>query len=98
MTKLLKCNQAKEDLIGTDKNFVERLIRDSEGAELLSCSKATWWRRVADKTLPAPIKIGSMTRWKLSEVYSAIESFEQKAVSDDSSVAAERPSKRSGQA
>ena len=52
--------------------IVERLIRDTEGAAILSCSKATWWRRVADGTMPQPVRIGSMTRWKLSEVMASI--------------------------
>lgn len=30
----------------------EPLIKDAEGAKMLGCSKATWWRRVADGTLP----------------------------------------------
>jgi len=59
---------------------VNPLIRDAEGAVLLGCSKATWWRRVADGTLPPPIKIGGMSRWKLSDVLSTIErASEQRA-------------------
>lgn len=52
---------------------VVRLLRDSDCAVIIGCSKATWWRRVADGTMPQPVRIGSMTRWKLSEVLSAIE-------------------------
>lgn len=48
------------------------LIRDVEGAALLGCSKATFWRRVADKTFPPPIKIGGMSRWRLSEIEAVI--------------------------
>jgi predicted DNA-binding transcriptional regulator AlpA len=48
------------------------LIRDTQGAALLACSKATFWRRVADGTLPPPIKIGGMSRWRLSEIEAAI--------------------------
>ncbi|TCP41351.1 helix-turn-helix transcriptional regulator [Rhodovulum marinum] len=51
----------------------ECLIRDAEGAALLGCSKATWWRRVADGTLPPAIKIGGMSRWKLSDVLEVID-------------------------
>ncbi len=68
--------QAEIDSFATRNSvagIVERLIRDTEGAALLSCSKATWWRRVADGTMPQPVRIGSMTRWKLSEVLAAIE-------------------------
>ena len=50
----------------------DRLIRDAEGAAFLSCSKATWWRRVADGTLPPPIKIGGMSRWRLFDIKDAI--------------------------
>lgn len=50
-----------------------RLIRDAEVAALLGCSKATFWRRIADGTLPPPIKIGGMSRWWLSEIIERIE-------------------------
>lgn len=50
-----------------------QLITDKQGALLLSCSTATWWRRVADGTMPQPLRIGSMTRWRLREVTDAIE-------------------------
>lgn len=49
------------------------LIRDADGAELIGCSKATWWRRVADGTLPEPVKIGGISRWPLSEIVAVIE-------------------------
>ena len=51
----------------------DHLIRDSEAATLLGCSKATFWRRVADGTIPRPVKIGGMSRWPLSEILSVIE-------------------------
>ncbi|MCB1328006.1 MAG: helix-turn-helix domain-containing protein [Maritimibacter sp.] len=56
-----------------DCGVATRLIRDAEGAALLGCSKATWWRRVADGTLPPPLKIGGMSRWKMSDVLRLIE-------------------------
>ena len=49
------------------------LLRDREVASLLCCSKATVWRRVADGTLPAPIKLGGTTRWVKSEVLAVID-------------------------
>lgn len=51
----------------------DRLIRDAEGAALLDCSKATFWRRVADGTIPRPVKIGGMSRWPKSEIEAVIE-------------------------
>jgi predicted DNA-binding transcriptional regulator AlpA len=50
-----------------------RLLKDTEAAAAIGVSKATWWRRVADGTMPQPIRIGSITRWKLSEIAAAIE-------------------------
>jgi predicted DNA-binding transcriptional regulator AlpA len=52
------------------------LIRDADAAALLRCSKATFWRRVADGTIPRPIKIGGMSRWLKSEIVAVIERAE----------------------
>ena len=49
------------------------LIRDTEGAKLIGGSRATWWRRVADGTLPHPVRIGGMSRWPLSEIEAVID-------------------------
>lgn len=49
------------------------LIRDSDAAVLLGCSKATFWRRVSDGTIPRPVKIGGMSRWPQSEIVAVIE-------------------------
>lgn len=48
------------------------LIRDRDAAELLGCSKATFWRRVADGTFPKPVKIGGMSRWQHSDITTVI--------------------------
>lgn len=50
----------------------ERLIRDTDGAEILGCSKATFWRLVGKGDIPQPIKIGGMSRWKVSDVQALI--------------------------
>jgi predicted DNA-binding transcriptional regulator AlpA len=49
------------------------LIRDTRAATLLGCSKATFWRRVADGTIPKPVKIGGTSRWPLGEIIEVIE-------------------------
>ena len=49
------------------------LIRDGDAAIMLGCSKATFWRRVADGTIPRPVKIGGMSRWPHSEIMEVIE-------------------------
>ena len=49
------------------------LLSDNTGAALLGISRATWWRRVNDGTLPRPLKIGGATRWRRDELLAAIE-------------------------
>ncbi len=49
------------------------LIRDGDAAGMLGCSKATFWRRVADGTIPRPVKIGGMSRWPKSEIDAVID-------------------------
>lgn len=52
---------------------VDTLIRDCDAARILGCSKATFWRRVADGTIPKPLKIGGMSRWPQSEIVAVID-------------------------
>ena len=54
------------------------LIRDADAAGILGCSKATFWRRVADGTIPRPVKIGGMSRWPQSEITAVIEQAKQR--------------------
>jgi predicted DNA-binding transcriptional regulator AlpA len=56
-----------------DSEDSDHLIRDTEAAALLSCSKATFWRRVSDGTVPRPLKIGRTTRWLRKDVTAVIE-------------------------
>ena len=55
-------------------NIGRMLVSDVETAALLGCSRATVWRRVADGTLPKPIKIGGLSRFVLSEINATVES------------------------
>ncbi|NND21703.1 MAG: DNA-binding protein [Silicimonas sp.] len=59
----------------------EKLIRDGDAALMLGCSKATFWRRVADGTIPKPVKIGGMSRWPQSEIVGVIESAKARRAS-----------------
>jgi predicted DNA-binding transcriptional regulator AlpA len=52
---------------------VDRLLKDREGAALLNVSVPTFWRRVADGTIPRPIKFGALSRWPQSELLAVIE-------------------------
>ena len=54
-------------------NSIDPLIKDGEAAGMLGCSKSTFWRRVADGTIPRPVKIGGMSRWLQSEIKTVIE-------------------------
>lgn len=49
------------------------LITDKDGCAIIGCSRPTWWRRVADGTIPKPVKIGNMSRWPRSEIIAVIE-------------------------
>lgn len=54
-------------------NITDPLIRDADAADMLGCSKATFWRRVADSTFPRPVKIGGTSRWPKSEIEAVIQ-------------------------
>ena len=49
------------------------LLSDQGVAALLDMSRASVWRRVNDKTLPQPIRIGGLTRWSRAEIEAVIE-------------------------
>lgn len=51
---------------------IDPLIRDRDGAAMMGASVSTFWRRVADGTIPQPIKIGAMSRWRRSEIEAVI--------------------------
>jgi predicted DNA-binding transcriptional regulator AlpA len=53
---------------------IDLLIRDRVAAVMLGCSATTFWRRVADGTIPRPVKIGGMSRWPTSEIEAVVES------------------------
>ncbi len=44
------------------------LIPAAEAAALLSMGKSTFWREVAKGTLPEPVKIGGLTRWRVEDL------------------------------
>jgi predicted DNA-binding transcriptional regulator AlpA len=54
-------------------HIVDPLLSAREAAEFLQISNATFWRRVADGTVPPPIKLGSLSRWPQSEIADVIE-------------------------
>ena len=52
---------------------VDPLLTAREAAPLLCISVPTFWRRVADGTIPKPIKLGALSRWPQSEILQVIE-------------------------
>lgn len=52
---------------------VDPLLTAREAARLLSISPPTFWRRVADCTIPKPLKLGALSRWPKSEILAVIE-------------------------
>lgn len=60
------------DVPGAVPHVFDPLIRDAEGAAMLGCSKATFWRRVSDGTIPPAIKIGGTSRWRRSDIEAVI--------------------------
>ena len=57
---------------------LEDLIRDTDAARIIGCSKSSFWRRVADGTFPKPVKIGGLSRWLKTDIFGAIESARQR--------------------
>ena len=49
------------------------LLSDNAAAAMLGISRATFWRRVNDSSLPRPIKIGGATRWHRAELLAAVD-------------------------
>lgn len=59
-------------------NDLDGLIRDTDAANIIGCSKSSFWRRVADGTFPQPVKIGGLSRWLKTDILDAIESAKNK--------------------
>ena len=53
--------------------ITDPLLTAREGAKVLQVSVPTFWRRVADGTVPQPVKIGALSRWPASEITQVIQ-------------------------
>jgi len=49
-----------------------KLLKAEQVAELLSIHVRSVWRQSSAGELPAPIRIGGVTRWRLSEITTLI--------------------------
>lgn len=47
----------------------QKILVDAEqAAALFSMGKSTFWREVKNKNVPAPVKIGGLTRWRMADL------------------------------
>lgn len=53
--------------------MTKKLLKDHEVAEMLGCSVCTVWRRAADRKIPAPVKLGGLTRWRATDIEKLID-------------------------
>ena len=53
--------------------ITDPLLTAREGAAELQISEPTFWRWVANGTLPKAVKLGGMSRWPRSELLAVIE-------------------------
>lgn len=49
-------------------NDLKILVPAAEAAQMLSMGRSTFWREVGKGTLPAPIKLGGLTRWRVADL------------------------------
>ncbi|MCB1439942.1 MAG: AlpA family phage regulatory protein [Nitratireductor sp.] len=54
-------------------NTIDPLLTMHEVTAMLRISPASLYRRVADGTLPKPLKLGHLSRWSRSDLLSALE-------------------------
>ncbi|MGD1886876.1 MAG: helix-turn-helix transcriptional regulator [Cohaesibacteraceae bacterium] len=65
--------------VGTDSASIpgaDPLLSDRETADQLGCGRSTVWRWASDGTLPRPIKIGGLARWRQSWITTVIQEAE----------------------
>ena len=49
------------------------LVTAAEAAKMLSMGSSTFWRKVAEKKLPQPVKVAGMTRWRVADLHACVE-------------------------
>jgi predicted DNA-binding transcriptional regulator AlpA len=60
--------------------ITDPLLTVRESARILRISVPTFWRRVADGTVPKPVKLGSLSKWPESEILDVIEQAKARRV------------------
>lgn len=61
---------------GAEEICVDPLLTDREVGTELNCGRSTVWRWAADGTIPKPIKIGGLSRWRRSWIQQVIAAAE----------------------
>jgi len=49
------------------------LVPAVEAAEMLSMGRSTFWNKVREKKLPQPVKVAGLTRWRVSDLRSFVD-------------------------
>lgn len=58
---------------------VDPLLKATEVAKLLNISVTSIYRRMADGTIPPPIKLGQLSRWSKADILRAVETARDRA-------------------
>jgi predicted DNA-binding transcriptional regulator AlpA len=51
------------------------LVRAEEAAKMLDVGRSTFWQRVKENKAPQPVKIGGLTRWRVSDLRRHVEAM-----------------------
>lgn len=81
---LMEASEHMSNQSNSPQPDIDPLLKVREAAKMLSISVPSFWRRVADGSVPKPIKLGSSSRWLRSEILAVIE--EAKARRQDARV------------
>jgi predicted DNA-binding transcriptional regulator AlpA len=63
--------------LGSPSAAIDQLLTDKEAASILDCGRSTLWRWAAEGTVPKPLKIGGMARWRQSDIQAVIAKAEE---------------------
>jgi predicted DNA-binding transcriptional regulator AlpA len=75
--ELLREVQALRAELSEMRRFLEmtqplELLKDTEVAAMLKIGKSSVWKRVADKRLPEPVRMGRDVRWRLADIKAVV--------------------------
>ena len=73
-------NDAPKPISVNVESPVDPLLTAREGAAVLQISIPTFWRRVADGTIPKPVKLDGLSRWPKSEIIAVIETAKARRI------------------